>query len=115
MQDKPRGWLREARLLWRGFSGRRRASLRERPNSSMWIWRSSGRCWCWSRPWFGSTGPGRRSGPSHFFGRRRYHRQLSGAVIRKGVDLPLLLILAGVIGGLIAFGVIGLFIGSVIL
>jgi len=32
-------------------------------------------------------------------------------LIRKGVDLPLLLILTGVIGGLIAFGIIGLFIG----
>ncbi len=36
-------------------------------------------------------------------------------MIRRGVDLPLLLIVAGVIGGLIAFGVIGLFIGPVIL
>jgi predicted PurR-regulated permease PerM len=36
-------------------------------------------------------------------------------LIRKGVDLPLLLILAGVIGGLIAFGIIGLFIGPVLL
>ena len=36
-------------------------------------------------------------------------------LIRKGVDLPLLLIFAGVIGGLIAFGVIGLFIGPVVL
>jgi predicted PurR-regulated permease PerM len=36
-------------------------------------------------------------------------------LIRKGADLPLLLIFAGVIGGLIAFGVIGLFIGPVIL
>jgi len=36
-------------------------------------------------------------------------------LIRKGVDLPLLLIFAGVIGGLIAFGVVGLFIGPVIL
>jgi hypothetical protein len=35
--------------------------------------------------------------------------------IRKGVDLPVLLILAGVFGGLIAFGIIGLFIGPVIL
>jgi predicted PurR-regulated permease PerM len=33
----------------------------------------------------------------------------------RGVDLPLILIIAGVIGGLIAFGVIGLFIGPVIL
>ena len=36
-------------------------------------------------------------------------------LIRHGADLPLLLIFAGVIGGLIAFGVIGLFIGPVVL
>ena len=36
-------------------------------------------------------------------------------LIRQGADLPLLLIFAGVIGGLIAFGVIGLFIGPVVL
>jgi predicted PurR-regulated permease PerM len=36
-------------------------------------------------------------------------------LIRKGADLPLLLIIAGVIGGLIAFGVLGLFIGPVVL
>jgi len=36
-------------------------------------------------------------------------------LIKKGADLPLLLIFAGVIGGLIAFGVIGLFIGPVVL
>jgi predicted PurR-regulated permease PerM len=36
-------------------------------------------------------------------------------LIRKGADLPLLLIFAGVIGGLVAFGVIGLFIGPVVL
>jgi predicted PurR-regulated permease PerM len=36
-------------------------------------------------------------------------------LIRKGVELPLLLIFAGVIGGLIAFGIIGLFIGPVVL
>jgi predicted PurR-regulated permease PerM len=36
-------------------------------------------------------------------------------LIRKGVDLPLLLIFSGVIGGLIAFGIIGLFIGPVVL
>ena len=36
-------------------------------------------------------------------------------LIRKGVDLPLLLIFAGVLGGLIAFGIIGLFIGPVVL
>jgi predicted PurR-regulated permease PerM len=36
-------------------------------------------------------------------------------LIRKGADLPLLLILAGVIGGLIAFGLIGIFIGPTVL
>jgi len=36
-------------------------------------------------------------------------------LIRKGANLPLLLIFAGVIGGLIAFGVIGLFVGPVVL
>jgi predicted PurR-regulated permease PerM len=36
-------------------------------------------------------------------------------LIKKGADLPLLLIFAGVIGGLIAFGIIGLFIGPVVL
>jgi predicted PurR-regulated permease PerM len=36
-------------------------------------------------------------------------------LIKRGVDLPLLLIIAGVIGGLIGFGVIGLFVGPVIL
>ena len=36
-------------------------------------------------------------------------------LIRRGADLPLLLILAGVIGGLVSFGIIGLFVGPVIL
>ena len=36
-------------------------------------------------------------------------------LIRRGADLPLLLIFAGVLGGLLAFGVIGLFIGPVVL
>ena len=36
-------------------------------------------------------------------------------LIRRGVHLPLLLILGGVIGGLIAFGLIGIFLGPVIL
>ncbi|WP_285278562.1 AI-2E family transporter, partial [Klebsiella pneumoniae] len=35
--------------------------------------------------------------------------------IRMGADLPLILILSGVIGGLIAFWMIGLFIGPVLL
>jgi predicted PurR-regulated permease PerM len=36
-------------------------------------------------------------------------------LIRKGADLPLLLIFAGVIGGLLGFGLIGLFVGPVLL
>lgn len=36
-------------------------------------------------------------------------------LIKKGADLPLLLIFAGVIGGLLAFGILGLFIGPVAL
>jgi predicted PurR-regulated permease PerM len=36
-------------------------------------------------------------------------------LIRRGADLPLLLIFAGVIGGLVAFGVIGIFVGPVVL
>ena len=36
-------------------------------------------------------------------------------LIKRGADLPLLLILVGVIGGLVAFGVLGLFLGPVIL
>jgi len=36
-------------------------------------------------------------------------------LIKKGVDLPFLLIFVGVIGGLIGFGLIGLFIGPVVL
>ena len=36
-------------------------------------------------------------------------------LIRKGAHLPLLLLLAGVIGGLIAFGLVGIFLGPVVL
>jgi predicted PurR-regulated permease PerM len=36
-------------------------------------------------------------------------------LIKKGADLPLLLIFAGVIGGMLGFGLIGLFIGPVVL
>jgi predicted PurR-regulated permease PerM len=36
-------------------------------------------------------------------------------LIKRGANLPLLLIFAGVIGGLVAFGVVGLFIGPVVL
>jgi predicted PurR-regulated permease PerM len=36
-------------------------------------------------------------------------------LIKKGADLPLVLIFSGVIGGLIAFGIIGIFVGPVVL
>ena len=36
-------------------------------------------------------------------------------LIRRGADLPLLLIFAGVIGGLVAFGIVGIFVGPVVL
>lgn len=40
---------------------------------------------------------------------------LRPVLIRRGADLPLLLILAGVIGGLIAFGLLGIFVGPTVL
>ena len=36
-------------------------------------------------------------------------------LIKRGADLPLLLIFAGVIGGLMAFGIVGIFVGPVVL
>ena len=36
-------------------------------------------------------------------------------LIKKGADLPLLLIFAGVIGGLLGFGLVGIFVGPVVL
>ena len=36
-------------------------------------------------------------------------------LIKRGADLPLLLIFAGVIGGLVTFGIVGIFVGPVIL
>jgi predicted PurR-regulated permease PerM len=36
-------------------------------------------------------------------------------LIKRGADLPLVLIFAGVLGGLLAFGIIGLFVGPVVL
>jgi predicted PurR-regulated permease PerM len=36
-------------------------------------------------------------------------------LIKRGADLPILLIFAGVIGGLIGFGLIGIFVGPVVL
>ena len=40
---------------------------------------------------------------------------LRPALIKMGADLPLLLIFAGVIGGLFAFGLVGIFVGPVVL
>jgi predicted PurR-regulated permease PerM len=40
---------------------------------------------------------------------------LRPVLIRRGADLPLLLVFAGVVGGLVAFGFIGIFVGPVIL
>ena len=36
-------------------------------------------------------------------------------LIKQGVDLPMLLVIAGVVGGLLAFGLIGIFVGPVVL
>ena len=40
---------------------------------------------------------------------------LRPVLIRRGANLPMLLILAGVIGGLIAMGLLGIFIGPTVL
>lgn len=40
---------------------------------------------------------------------------LRPVLIRRGADLPLVLVIAGVIGGLFAFGLVGLFVGPVVL
>jgi predicted PurR-regulated permease PerM len=40
---------------------------------------------------------------------------LRPALIKRGADLPLLLIFAGVVGGLLAFGLVGVFVGPVVL
>ena len=40
---------------------------------------------------------------------------LRPVLIRMGADLPLLLIFAGVIGGLLSFGLVGIFVGPVVL
>jgi hypothetical protein len=51
-------------------------------------------------------------------GRDRGHAgqlDLRPVLIRMGADLPLLLIFAGVIGGLFAFGLVGIFVGPVVL
>jgi predicted PurR-regulated permease PerM len=36
-------------------------------------------------------------------------------LIKRGADLPLLLIFSGVIGGMLGFGLIGIFVGPVVL
>jgi predicted PurR-regulated permease PerM len=40
---------------------------------------------------------------------------LGPVLIRKTIDLPMLLIIAGVIGGVVAFGLMGIFVGPVVL
>jgi predicted PurR-regulated permease PerM len=40
---------------------------------------------------------------------------LRPVLIKRGADLPLLLIFAGVVGGLLAFGLVGVFVGPVVL
>ena len=40
---------------------------------------------------------------------------LQPMLIKRGADLPLLLIFAGVIGGLLSFGIVGIFVGPVLL
>jgi predicted PurR-regulated permease PerM len=40
---------------------------------------------------------------------------LRPVLIRRGADLPLLLIFTGVVGGLVAFGIVGIFVGPVVL
>jgi predicted PurR-regulated permease PerM len=40
---------------------------------------------------------------------------LRPVLIRRGANLPMLLILAGVIGGLLAFGLLGIFVGPTVL
>jgi predicted PurR-regulated permease PerM len=45
----------------------------------------------------------------------RLNNVLLPVLVRRGADLPLLLVFAGVIGGLLAFGLVGIFIGPVVL
>jgi predicted PurR-regulated permease PerM len=40
---------------------------------------------------------------------------LRPVLIKRGADLPFLLILAGVLGGLLTLGIVGLFVGPVVL
>ncbi|MCK7500177.1 MAG: hypothetical protein MZW92_65165 [Comamonadaceae bacterium] len=55
--------------------------------------------------------------PAGLVGDRRHDwtTSLRPVLIRMGADLPLLLIFAGVIGGLLAFGLVGIFVGPVVL
>ena len=46
---------------------------------------------------------------------KRGARSWRCVLIRRGADLPLLLIFAGVIGGLVGFGLVGIFVGPVVL
>ena len=72
-----------------------------------------------SRPWPGCTGVTRPVGaPSCWSGRIvvvTMDNFLRPALIKRGADLPILLIFAGVIGGLLAFGLVGIFVGPVML
>ena len=45
----------------------------------------------------------------------RQHFFLRPILIKRSADLPLLLIFVGVVGGLMAFGLIGIFVGPVVL
>jgi energy-converting hydrogenase Eha subunit A len=74
------------------------------------------RCCC--RRWAGSTGRQHRAGASFWLVWTvvgTLDNVLRPVLIRMGADLPLLLIFAGVIGGLLAFGLVGIFVGPVVL
>jgi predicted PurR-regulated permease PerM len=64
--------------------------------------------------WSGQTGWGDLPARHHRGGGHagQHHPPL---LIRMGADLPLMLIFAGVIGGLLAFGLVGIFVGPVVL
>ena len=47
--------------------------------------------------------------------RRADGQRAAADPVRQGADLPMLLIVGGVIGGLVAFGIIGIFVGPVVL
>ncbi len=62
--------------------------------------------------WIGSVDAGRQVEREEC---ARILTALTPVLIRKGANLSLVLIIPGVIGGLVAFGIIGLFIGPVVL